>query len=261
MGPAEDKGPVHEGRGRHARHQIPPAVAAVAEAVGRAHHDDQHHDQTEQGQRTKAERRAHIPIDIVRLPRRVIALPSAGGAARVIALVPAVYVVKKGPGGAVVLPGVVAVIEVVLQPALDGGGGQGVLNAGARQGPHLVLTHGVHQHEAVGAVHVADAAPVFRHRHGIVGRVHAVHEVHRHHHDLAAGGAEQGLVLLNDVLLGILGEDLGVVGHIAGLGGLHHRGGGGIQPCRSGQGAQQGAPEYLLHGSPPIQRAPPGPRR
>ena len=168
--------------------------------------------------------------------------PRGGGG--VIALIPAIDVVEEGPGGAVVLPGVVAVVEVVLQPALDGGGGQGVLNAGARHGPHLVLPHGVHQQEAVVPLRVADAAPVLRHRHGVVGGVHAVHEVHRHHHDLAAGGLEEGLVLVDDVLLGLLTEHVGVVGHIEGVGGLHHRAG------RAGEQGrpQQGGGQQLFHG-------------
>ncbi len=42
---------------------------------------------------------------------------------------------------------------------------------------------------------VTDAAPALRHGHGVVGGIHAVHKIHRHHHDLAAGVLKERLVL------------------------------------------------------------------
>ena len=48
VGPAEDKGPVDIGRGRHAGQQVAPPVAAVAPAVGGAHHDHHQEDQQKQ---------------------------------------------------------------------------------------------------------------------------------------------------------------------------------------------------------------------
>ena len=120
MGPAEDKGPVDIGRGRHAGQQVAPPVAAVAPAVGGAHHD--HHQEDQQKQHHLPDHSEHKVI----LRLRVIAKVAPGlrrnhspRRCAIIALIPAIHVVEKGAGGAVVFSGVVAAVEVRLQPALD----------------------------------------------------------------------------------------------------------------------------------------------
>ena len=118
VGPAEDKGPVDIGRGRHAGQQVAPPVAAVAPAVGGAHHD--HHQEDQQKQPHLPDHSEHKVILRLRVIDKVapgLRRDHSPRRCAIIALIPAIHVVEKGAGVAVLFSDVVAAVQGPLQPA------------------------------------------------------------------------------------------------------------------------------------------------
>ena len=96
VGPAEDKGPVDIGRGRHAGQQVAPPVAAVAPAVGGAHHD--HHQEDQQKQPHLPDHSEHKVILRLRVIDKVapgLRRDHSPRRCAIIALIPAIHVVEK----------------------------------------------------------------------------------------------------------------------------------------------------------------------
>ena len=91
------------------------------------------------------------------------------------------HLIEQGDDGGVVVSRVEIIPEIVVEPSVQLGGGEAVLQPAAHHSPALALPGGEQEQEAVVGVGISDA-PGMKDLGGVFIRVHAVQKIHRHHH-------------------------------------------------------------------------------